>query len=93
MKKLKITINISEDVAEMLESRVPEEERNVFIENAIRSRFAMMEQEKVLQDVVMHNKILNDELDQIDAGLQLEDFMTEDDDLLSDDELSEFDNL
>jgi len=93
MAEREVTFSISEEVMEMLENRIAKEEHNDFVEKAIRSRFAMMEQEKAMKDLVIHNSIINEELDAIDAGIDLEDTFTEDDELLSDDEISDLDGM
>lgn len=91
-KKIKITFNISEDVVEMMERRVPKRKRNAFIEEAIRGRFASIEQEQFLRELVMHNKARDEELDQIDAGMELEDALLQSDEL-DEDEILELDEL
>ena len=94
MKKLKITFNISEVVVEMLERRVPKRKRNAFIEEAIRARFAIMEQEQFLRELVLDNKARDEELDAIDAGLELEDAILQgDDEFLNEDDIFELDDL
>ena len=93
MKKLKIAFNISEDVAEMLERRVPKRKRNTFIEEAIRLRFDMMEQERFLRELVIDNRTRDEELDQIDAELEPEDAIFLSDETLDEDEILEFDDL
>jgi hypothetical protein len=92
MKKLKITFNISEDVVEMLEKRVPKRKRNTFIEEAIRLRFATMEQEEFLRELVMNNKARDEELDLIDASLELGDAILQSDEV-DEDEILELDEL
>ena len=93
MKKIKITFNISQDVVEMLERRVPKRKLNAFIEEAIRGRFGMMEQEQFLRELVMHNKIRDDELDKIEAGLEPEDALFQIDEPMDEDEILELDDL
>ena len=93
MKKIKLTFNIAEDVAEMLETRVPKRKRNNFIEEAIRLRFGMDEQEKFLREVVATNIIQNDQLDKIEATLDPEDADLQSDELIDDDEILELDDL
>jgi hypothetical protein len=93
MKKLKITFSLSKHVVNLLENRVPKRQRNVFIEEAIQGRFAMMEQEQFLRELAMHNRTRDEGLEQIDAGLKLKDTMIPGDDLLSESQRSEFDDL
>lgn len=95
-RKIKITFNISEDVVEMLEQRVPKRKRNVFIEEAIHCRFATMEQELFMRELAAHNRTQNEELDLIGAGLEqaeLDDAILQSDDLLNEDEILELDEL
>lgn len=94
MEKQKITVafRISADVAEMLQNRVPEEKLNDFIEEAIHGRFAMMEQEEFLREMVISNKARDEELELIDAGLEL-DAIAGSDDLLDDIEILELDEI
>ena len=100
MAKHKITFEISEEVMEMLDKRVPEKERNDFIEKAIHCMFSTMEQERLLRDIVEHNKARDDELDAIDSSLPPEPeaelfqkMMSNTDEFLDDDELNELDGL
>jgi hypothetical protein len=93
MKKLKITFNISEDVVEILEKRVPKGKRNGFIEEAIRFRFSSIEQEQFLRELVRDNKSLSEDLDRIDEGLELGDALLQSDELLDEEELMEFNDL
>ena len=93
MKKIKLTFNISEDVARILESRVPKRKRNAFIEEAINLRFGMMEQEQFLREVAMTNKTHNEELDRIEATLEPDDAILQSDEPLDEDEILELDDL
>jgi hypothetical protein len=100
MKKVKVTFEISEAVMDMLDKRVPEQERNSFIEKAIHCMFSTMEQERLLRDIVEHNKARDDELEEIDNSLEPEpedlifkNVMTNIDEFLDDDELSELDDI
>jgi hypothetical protein len=93
MKKVKLTFNISKNVAEMLEKRVPNRKLNAFIEEAIQFRFDMLEREKFLQELVLNNKVRDEELDKIEAGLEPEDALFQSDAPLIEDELSELDDL
>jgi hypothetical protein len=87
MKKVKMTFSISPDVSEMLERRIPKRKRNAFIEEAIRGRFATMEEEQFLRQLVMDNKACDEELDMIDAGLEFD----EGDECLSESEFADLD--
>ncbi|HEX9896134.1 MAG TPA: hypothetical protein VGA85_00530 [Dehalococcoidales bacterium] len=93
MKKTKITFNISEEVAQMLETRVPKRKRNAFIEEAINLRFGMIEQEKFLRELVVTNKARNEELDKIEEELEPEDAILQSDEPLDEDEILELDDL
>jgi hypothetical protein len=100
MTKHKITFEISEEIMEMLEKRIPEQERNTFIEKAIHCMFSTMEQERLLRDIVEHNKARDEELDAIDnslepdpADLLFQKMMTNTDEFLDDDELLELDDM
>jgi hypothetical protein len=93
MKKLKLTFNISEDVAKMLETRVPKRKRNTFIEEAINLRFGMVEQERFLRELAETNKASNEELDTIEAGLEPEDAILQSDEPLDEDEILELDDF
>ena len=100
MTKHKITFEISEEVMDMLDKRIPEQERNDFIEKAIHCMFSTMEQERLLRDIVEHNKARDDELDAIDSSLPPEPeaelfqkMMSNTDEFLDDDELNELDGL
>jgi hypothetical protein len=84
----------------MLEERVPENERNEFIENAIRCMFSTMEQERFLRDLVEHNIARDEELHAIDEGLEPEPEYEiqkatrfHHDAILSDEEILELDEL
>jgi len=99
MSTHKITFEISDAVMEMLKKRVPEQERNTFIEKSIHCMFSSMEQEKMLRDIIEHNKARDEELDAIDNSLEpdREDRMfkkifTNANDFLDDDELFELDD-
>ncbi|MBN1664119.1 MAG: hypothetical protein JW943_11010 [Deltaproteobacteria bacterium] len=92
MKKVKITFNITADVAQMLEERVPKRKRNRFIEEAVHARFSIMEEEKRMREMVIANKARDEELELIDNGLELDDAIFEDDDLLCEEEVSELDD-
>jgi hypothetical protein len=93
MKKTKITFNISKEVAQMLETRVPKRKRNAFIEEAINLRFGMIEQEKFLRELVVTNKARNEELDKIEEELEPEDAILQSDEPLDEDEILELDDL
>ena len=100
MKKHKITFEISEAVMEMLDKRIPEQERNTFIEKAIHCMFSTMEQERLLRDIVEHNKARDEELEAIDNSLEpdpedvlFQKMMTNTDEFLDDDELFELDDI
>lgn len=91
--KIAITFNLPAEVVEMLEGRVPKEKRDTFIEEAIHGRFAMMEQEKLMREIIKSNKARDEALDLIDARLELDDEILQGDDLLSDNELLELDEI
>lgn len=93
MKKIDVAFKISKDVADMLEARVPKRKRNVFIEEAIRGRFMAAEEEKFLQELCLERKIYSDELDRIDASLELADAMLQEGELLKEDEVMELDDI
>ena len=100
MTKHKITFEISEEVMEMLDRRVPEQDRNTFIEKAIHCMFSTMEQERLLRDIVEHNKARDDELEAIDSSLPpdpedmlFQKMMTTTGEFLDDDELNELDDI
>ena len=100
MKKNKITFEISEAVMEMLDKRIPEQERNTFIEKAIHCMFSTMEQERLLRDIVEHNKARDEELDAIDNSLEqgpgdvlFQKMTSNTDEFLDDDELFELDDM
>lgn len=93
MKKRKITCNISEDIAEMLEKRVPKRTRSAFIEAAVRARFAMEDEEKRMREAAMADRTRDAELELIDASLELADIILQNDDILSEEELSELEDL
>lgn len=94
MKKIKLTFNISEDIAEMLETRIPKRKRNTFIEEAINLRFGMMEQERFLREVAVTNSAHVEALDKIEEELEPDDaILQSDDDVLDDDEILELDDL
>ena len=100
MTKHKITFEISEEVMEMLDRRVPEQDRNTFIEKAIHCMFSTIEQERLLRDIVEHNKARDDELEAIDSSLPpdpedmlFQKMMTTTEEFLDDDELNELDDI
>ena len=100
MTKHKITFEISEEVMEMLDRRVPEQDRNTFIEKAIHCMFSTIEQERLLRDIVEHNKARDDELEAIDSSLPpdpedmlFQKMMTTTGEFLDDDELNELDDI
>ena len=92
MKKLKLTFNIPEDVAEMLETRVTKRRRNAFVVEAIRVRFGMMEQEKFLRELTEANQARALELAEIDEGLEPEDAILQSDEL-DEGEIAELDEI
>jgi hypothetical protein len=97
MKKVETTFKISKDVFKLLEGRVPKRKRNTFIEEAIRCRFAVMEQEAFMRELIMDNKARDEQMELIDAGLAVDDvdemFQSKDDELLNADEIMEFDEF
>jgi hypothetical protein len=93
MKKIKITFTISEDVVQMLDKHVPKRKRSAFIEEAIRFRFGSIEQEQFLRELVMSNKARDEELDKIDADMELGEAIFQSEELLNDDEILEFEDL
>lgn len=93
MKKIKLTFNISEDIAQILETRVPKRKRNTFIEEAIRLRLDVTEQEQFLRELVVTNKARDEELDRIESGLEPEDAILQSDEPLDEDEILELDDL
>jgi hypothetical protein len=93
MKKIKLTFNIAENVAEMLETRVPKRKRNAFIEEAIRLRFGFDEEERFLREVVATNIIQNDQLDKIEATLDPDDADLQSDEMIDEDEILELDDF
>lgn len=94
MKKIKLTFNIDEDVADMLVTRIPKRKRSTFIEEAIRLRFTSLEQERFLREVAEANIAVDRELTSIDEGLEPEDaILQSDEDLIDDDEILELDDL
>lgn len=94
MNKTKLTFSIAEDVAEMLVTRIPKRQRSNFIEEAIRLRFGMMEQERFMREVVSANQAIEEDLDKIEQTLEPEDaILQSDDDLIDEDEILELDDL
>jgi len=93
MKKIKLTFNISEDIAQILETRIPKRKRNTFIEEAIRLRLDVIEQEQFLRELVVTNKARDEELDRIESGLEPEDAILQSDEPLDEDEILELDDL
>jgi hypothetical protein len=92
MKKVKLTFSIPEDVAAMLEQRIPKRQRNNFITEAIHARFNIMEQEGFLREVAAANREQDENLTKIDACLDPEDAELQSDEL-DEDEILELDDL
>ena len=92
MKKHKITLSLSKDVMEVLESNVPKGERSAFIEGAIRSKFNMNEQNKFLDDLTSGKSPHGHLLANFDAAKEMAESIN-DDEFLSDSELNELDDI
>lgn len=77
----------------MLEKRIPKRRQNIFIEEAIHARFSIMEQEKAMRELVQANKIRDEELELIDAGLEHEENIYHHDEYLNEDEMLDIDEV
>ena len=92
MEKRNITFSISNDVLELLEKNVPKGERSALIEDLIRSRFNMDMQKKFLDELASGNSSHGHFLNKYNAAKEMTDALQEDD-LLSDAELNELDDI
>lgn len=92
MKKLKLTFNIPEDVAEMLDKRVTKRKRNTFVVDAICARFRSLDEQQFLKELVEANQARDQEMAEIDQGLEPEDAILQSDEL-DEDEIAELDEI
>jgi hypothetical protein len=92
MKKLKLTFNIPEDVAEMLDKRVTKRKRNAFVVDAICARFRSLDEQQLLQELIEANQARDQEMAEIDQGLEPEDAILQSDEL-DEDEIAELDEI
>jgi len=93
MKRLKLTFNIPEDVAEMLDKRVPKRKRNTFVVDAIRARFRALDEQQFLKELTEANKARALELAEIDDGLEPEDAILQSDEEMDNYEIAELDEI
>lgn len=92
MKRLKLTFNIPEDVAEMLETRITKRKRNAFVVDAICARFRSLDEQQFLKELAEVNKARALELAEIDDGLEPEDAILQSDEL-DESEIVELDEI
>jgi hypothetical protein len=92
MKRLKLTFNIPEDIAEMLDKRVTKRKRNAFVVDAICARFRSLDEQQFLKELVEANQTRALELAEIDDCLEPEDAILQSDEL-DDGEIAELDEI